>query len=310
MQCCFLNHFIKKSLTYFFCVSFFLFMYCLNMTFFSTVVSAQGKNQHQAFALKKNIHKRQHSISYKKNKVHVGEKKRSEMLRNGGGHTLKSAAAGAVTGAAATSAAAAMVPNMVAPEPEKGSVTGLPIPHFLSLRNVDVVNMRAGPGTRYPIIMIYHRRHMPVKVLREFDVWRLIEDVDGQKGWIQQAILSRDRFFITTGAPLTVVDDQNQPQSDMKDKTDKTEVKNTDSYISEYVTKGQNPQLSGQVVTVRDAPQETANPVAMLKPGVIGSIKECQANVNWCKIKINNYIGWIPKTSFWGLLPQETIQTH
>ena len=35
-------------------------------------------------------------------------------------------------------------------DPNKGTVTGLPIPRYASLR-ADVVNLRAGPGARYPI---------------------------------------------------------------------------------------------------------------------------------------------------------------
>jgi SH3-like domain-containing protein len=64
----------------------------------------------------------------------------------------------------------------------------------------DDVNMRAGPGMNYPIEWVYHRIHLPVQILREFDVWRLIEDEDGIKGWVHQATLSGRRTFETKGA--------------------------------------------------------------------------------------------------------------
>ncbi len=39
---------------------------------------------------------------------------------------------------------------------------------------------------RYPIEWVYKRRSLPVEILR-FDVWRLVQDPDGIKGWMHQA---------------------------------------------------------------------------------------------------------------------------
>jgi SH3-like domain-containing protein len=100
-------------------------------------------------------------------------------------------------------------PVVVAPAPEpaappppeaqtKGSVTGNPLPRFAALRT-DEVNLRRGPGTRYPIDWLYKRRDLPVEILREFEVWRLIVDPDGIKGWVHQATLTGRRSFIVTG---------------------------------------------------------------------------------------------------------------
>lgn len=81
------------------------------------------------------------------------------------------------------------------PPADKGSVTGLPLPRFAALRSDDV-NMRVGPGMRYPIEWQYHRRDLPVEILRELDVWRLVEDQDGVKGWVHQATLTGRRGFV------------------------------------------------------------------------------------------------------------------
>ena len=90
------------------------------------------------------------------------------------------------------------------PEAEtKGSATGLPLPRFAALRS-DEVNLRAGPGTRYPIDWVYKRRDLPVEILREFEVWRLIQDPDGIKGWVHQATLTGRRAFIVTGGDATL----------------------------------------------------------------------------------------------------------
>jgi SH3-like domain-containing protein len=93
------------------------------------------------------------------------------------------------------------VPEPAAPpptEPTKGSSTGNPLPRFAALRT-DEVNLRRGPGTRYPIDWVYKRRDLPVEIEREFEVWRLIVDPDGTKGWVHQATLTGRRSFIVTG---------------------------------------------------------------------------------------------------------------
>ena len=85
----------------------------------------------------------------------------------------------------------------------KGSNTGLPLPRFAALRS-DEVNLRAGPGTRYPIDWIYKRRELPVEILREFEVWRLVQDPEGTKGWVHQATLTGRRSFIVTAKEATL----------------------------------------------------------------------------------------------------------
>ena len=89
-------------------------------------------------------------------------------------------------------------PKPTEAETAKGSNTGLPLPRFAALRS-DEVNLRAGPGTRYPIEWIYKRRELPVQIQREFEVWRLVQDPDGIKGWVHQATLTGRRSFIVTG---------------------------------------------------------------------------------------------------------------
>jgi SH3-like domain-containing protein len=84
---------------------------------------------------------------------------------------------------------------------ETGS--GLPIPRFVSLR-ADEVNLRAGPGVRYPIDWVYQRRLMPVMVVEEFDTWRKIRDWQGTEGWVNKAMLSGRRMALVTGEIRTL----------------------------------------------------------------------------------------------------------
>lgn len=82
--------------------------------------------------------------------------------------------------------------------PTKGTNTGLPLPRFVSLRG-DTVNFRAGPGRQYPIEWVYQRRDLPVEIEREFDNWRLVEDFQGSKGWVNQATLAARRTGVVVG---------------------------------------------------------------------------------------------------------------
>jgi SH3-like domain-containing protein len=82
--------------------------------------------------------------------------------------------------------------------PSVGSVTHLPLPRFAALRS-DEVNLRSGPGFRYPIEWVYRRRDLPVEILREYDEWRLIADQDGVRGWIHVATLTGRRSFVVKG---------------------------------------------------------------------------------------------------------------
>ncbi len=91
-------------------------------------------------------------------------------------------------------------------EPTKGSATGLPLPRFASLKTDDV-NFRSGPGVRYPIDWVYKRRELPVEIEREFDIWRLVVDSEGVKGWVHQATLTGRRTFVVMGGEQVVRSD-------------------------------------------------------------------------------------------------------
>lgn len=76
-----------------------------------------------------------------------------------------------------------------------GSVTKLPTPRFMSL-GFNEVNLRVGPGLRYPTDWVYRRKDLPVEVLRELDEWRLVRDQDNVRGWVRASTLSARRGFV------------------------------------------------------------------------------------------------------------------
>ncbi len=76
--------------------------------------------------------------------------------------------------------------------PGTGSVTGLRIPRFVSLK-ADEVNARVGPGSDYQIAWIFRRAGLPVEVLGEFENWRQIRDSGGSTGWVSATLVSARR---------------------------------------------------------------------------------------------------------------------
>ena len=67
--------------------------------------------------------------------------------------------------------------------------SGLPLPRFVSLRK-DQVNVRTGPGVRYPVEWVFIYKNMPVKILAEFKGWRKVRDWKGTTGWVHRSMLS------------------------------------------------------------------------------------------------------------------------
>lgn len=90
--------------------------------------------------------------------------------------------------------------------------SGLKLPRFAALR-ADEVNLRAGPGTRYPIEWVYKRRNLPVEIIDEFDTWRRIRDWEGTEGWVHQSMLHGRRSIL-------IIDDlamlRRDPQDDAR----------------------------------------------------------------------------------------------
>jgi SH3-like domain-containing protein len=145
-------------------------------------------------------------------------------------------------------------------DPNKGTVTGQELPRWASLRSDDV-NIRVGPGTNFQIDWVYHRRDLPVKIEREYEVWRQVEDLDGVKGWVHQANLTGRRGFVVKDAERVL----------------------------------------------RASAADDAPAVARLKPGVVGRIRSCAANVDWCEVQVGDYRGFLKREEFWGTFPGEAV---
>jgi SH3-like domain-containing protein len=131
-------------------------------------------------------------------------------------------------------------------------------PHFASLRSGDV-NMRTGPGTRYPIEWVYKRKGLPVEVISEFEIWRRVRDSEGAEGWVHKSSLTAKRMAIVTGAPRNLLEDG----------------------------------VNGAAVT------------AHLEKDTTGQILSCSKD--WCRLKFDGVKGYLRKSEFWGVYPNETF---
>jgi SH3-like domain-containing protein len=128
------------------------------------------------------------------------------------------------------------------------------------------VNSRVGPGVNYAVDWLYLKSGLPMEIIQEYDNWRRVRDADGAEGWINQSLLSGRRTAII--APWQ---------------------------------KGKSEQIN-----LLKSPQAGASPVALLEPGVIGSIESCDGD--WCRIDVAGHSGWLEQTFVWGAYPGEQVK--
>ncbi|MBX9883367.1 MAG: hypothetical protein K2X68_00170 [Novosphingobium sp.] len=76
-------------------------------------------------------------------------------------------------------------------------------PYWASLRG-QPANLRVGPGREYRISWVYMRAGLPMKVLRTIGGWRLVEDVDGARGWMLAQFLTRTRTATVKGGTAEI----------------------------------------------------------------------------------------------------------
>lgn len=90
---------------------------------------------------------------------------------------------------------AATAPQKPLRDPNRGSVTNLPLPRFVSLKGREG-NARRGPGLTHRIDWVFTRSGMPLKITAEYEHWRRVEDAEGVGGWVHYALLSGVRSVL------------------------------------------------------------------------------------------------------------------
>ncbi|MCE2509440.1 MAG: hypothetical protein J4G10_00430 [Alphaproteobacteria bacterium] len=141
------------------------------------------------------------------------------------------------------------------------AATGLPLPRYVSLRASEV-NVRTGPGVRYPVDWVFRRHGLPVEIVAEFDTWRKIRDAEGTEGWVHQSLLSGKRAILVTGG----------------------------------------------LRTLHRKPSKDSKTVAKAETNVVGRLIACPKQSEWCRVNVGAYEGWLKRSDFWGVYPNETVE--
>ena len=77
-------------------------------------------------------------------------------------------------------------------------------PYWASIASGEAM-VRTGPGRNYPGTWLYQRRDLPVRVMKIYSSWRLIEDPDGTRGWMLVTLLSdRRTALVKPGQPRPI----------------------------------------------------------------------------------------------------------
>lgn len=153
------------------------------------------------------------------------------------------------------------------PSSSLASVSGLPLPRFVSLKS-DRVNMRQGPGTDYPTAWVYRRAGLPLEVIKEFETWRQVRDADGSAGWVLQSFLSGRRTALV---------------------------------LPWEISKGK----AVPKVALRRNDSDRSAAVAMIEAGVIANLVSCDSR--WCLVNIDKYQGYIEQKKLWGVYEGEVL---
>lgn len=160
----------------------------------------------------------------------------------------------------------------VAENVKLGRETGLPLPRFVSLK-ASKVNLRVGPGRKYPIAWQFKKRGLPVEVIQEFDQWRRIRYADGATGWVLHSLLSSRRTAIV--APWeTAADEEGKP-------------------IHVGLRYGKKSASANSAV------------VARVEPGIVVKVRHCDKS--WCKLMVNKTGFWMKQEELWGVYPNEAV---
>jgi SH3-like domain-containing protein len=113
------------------------------------------------------------------------------------GHGVRRCAQALLAMAAAAALAALLLVAASAARRAKTAEAAL-LPRFASLR-ASTVNLRVGPGRRYPVEWVYRRAGWPVEIIAAYGNWRRVRDADGTEGWVQRRLLSSGRTIVVRG---------------------------------------------------------------------------------------------------------------
>ena len=81
--------------------------------------------------------------------------------------------------------------------PNRGAITNLPLPRYVSLKGSEG-NARRGPSLTHRIDWVFTTSGTPLRVTAEHENWRRVEDAEGMGGWVHYALLSGVRSVLVS----------------------------------------------------------------------------------------------------------------
>jgi SH3-like domain-containing protein len=142
-------------------------------------------------------------------------------------------------------------------------------PKFFSLKS-NPVNLRKGPGIKYPKVWVFRREGLPVEVLREHGRWRQVRDSDGATGWILRTLISSRRTALVTPWQLK-----------------------------------ESGKAAKRLTALYSGARSGSRQVAMLEAGTLVSLKSCDGQ--WCRVSIGRFKGYVRQERLWGVYPREIL---
>jgi SH3-like domain-containing protein len=73
-----------------------------------------------------------------------------------------------------------------------------------SLKNT-TTNVRAGPGTQYPILWVFKHKNWPIRIISEYQSWHKITDHEGETGWIYKNLISSTHTVVVSEGDPTLM---------------------------------------------------------------------------------------------------------
>ncbi len=86
---------------------------------------------------------------------------------------------------------------------DRGPVTNLPLPRFVSMKAPEA-NVRRGPSLTHRIDWIFRAEDVPLEIIAEYGNWRRVRDRDGAGGWVHYSLLSGVRTALVEADMLTL----------------------------------------------------------------------------------------------------------
>jgi SH3-like domain-containing protein len=65
--------------------------------------------------------------------------------------------------------------------------------------------------------------------------------------------------------------------------------------------------VTGNVRALRAEPNPKSATLARIESEVTGKLLECATDGEWCRVEIESVKGWLLRSEFWGVFPQEIV---